>query len=1422
MRSVVWSHCVRKGDLPSARWIVNFDLDLVDGLVLAAVLAAYCPFLISTHFQRMYTNAVSLEQCLHNSLILANAFQALSLDIDVQATEISDPNPILMLMLCVYLYERLPQYLPKKTVHFIGSLHDTVVKQVRLRNPSVKPLVYQATIVGRESAHFSLPKGDTVTVPPKGQADVTVLFNSSFLRPMEAMLLLTSRSTSGALGATLTFSLRSQVNNIVPRGTIKCRSPCYELKKITLKVTNPFSKDVEFRVILVESRSNLLKQANQDGEQNPDCKYSQLKFRSDSGKYNTSEDTTTDQGSPLDNDKTINLNEFYSPVETLLLKARGYDHLEIHYLPFHLGKRYCTVLLVNDQVGELVYSVGGTAGLPLPSLLGARPSPYVVCISSVAPGHRPDTPVLCFKCSARSSLEEVLHVPVVNVSWERALATVAQQQMSSVEFERRKMTGTLDSSSVRAAVAARGTQAQPLKSTVQNKAVEYTVEVSMPAHFHIPEKIFLPISRENRVNFHLRAQQALLSDCDTVSIPLQFHPKMPGRYLCQVVIRSPRDVRVHLVECVVHGEDTDGDLEFVAPAHQSVTQDIPLSNETAQDWKLRGIVEGQGFHGPAVLYVRAGERVGYPLMFRPISECVTMGKLTLRNETDGTEHMFGLRGVGRRPLAVDHVIIDCQVRQIMQKVLMVPNYTQTRLMCKVVSDLSIVSGPPVLDIKPGHTAPYTINISPWKRGTHTGVISFVADDGKQQQPQNSDTGEEADGEQVLQLSRGAACTPADSTAAGENSKPYEVWFSLEVVCSPTQPVRVMTVQCAVQNTVSLEFPMSNPTKKNLHVDVSLMGRDLSGDKELVIRPEECFMYQAKFSPTLVGRKTASVIFQSDAVGEFWYELELIAEEPSPTTIPACKCELGKWTREFIPLDNPTDETLELETVNHNPRNFYVEVDPKRPLLVAPHSSTRVLVQFRPSALGKANHTTCITFKCPQLNEWKFYLSGAGLFPEPMAPLSMSTRVGTHSSVIVPFRNPTDDSVLVDVLLTDQEQTICQLSHFVPRHPSVTEESAFRFTLKQTQGILLTPNAKLDIPLMFTPDSMKLYKAWVVVFMVKRDGGSWNVDLEDHIATDLRSVCAVAEDGSIQRIHWVYPIHGIPEAVPSKTTPAVIRCQARSRIEERLEVLLTGCVPGLPSSSMTREQSEASGLQSEVQVTEGPATADEFLYEIQFESDDARAQLGPSVALCLLGRERDVQSGIVTLIFNIIFAPYKPLRCSAILAVKCATGGVWKFPITLISTEPEVDDVINIEAAGLNKVSMVGFRLTSQTRYPEPFTAYFLPGSGQEFEVLPHSGELLPVGSAGTLITVSFTPGMYSKKHRAMLVIQTADMQWTYEIRGVQQRYTPPSSQSSRALSSGPVNAVTVRQRNFVRENLQLPATAVSSPIKGQPLVVRTK
>lgn len=45
-RTSVWQNCQR-GGVPSSRWVVNFDMDLMDGLVLGAVLGAHMPFVVS-------------------------------------------------------------------------------------------------------------------------------------------------------------------------------------------------------------------------------------------------------------------------------------------------------------------------------------------------------------------------------------------------------------------------------------------------------------------------------------------------------------------------------------------------------------------------------------------------------------------------------------------------------------------------------------------------------------------------------------------------------------------------------------------------------------------------------------------------------------------------------------------------------------------------------------------------------------------------------------------------------------------------------------------------------------------------------------------------------------------------------------------------------------------------------------------------------------------------------------------------------------------------------------------------------------------------------------------------------------------------------------------------------------------------------
>ena len=53
----------------------------------------------------------------------------------------------------------------------------------------------------------------------------------------------------------------------------------------------------------------------------------------------------------------------------------------------------------------------------------------------------------------------------------------------------------------------------------------------------------------------------------------------------------------------------------------------------------------------------------------------------------------------------------------------------------------------------------------------------------------------------------------------------------------------------------------------------------------------------------------------------------------------------------------------------------------------------------------------------------------------------------------------------------------------------------------------------------------------------------------------------------------------------------------------------------------------------------------------------------------------------------------------------------------------------------------------------PYEAYLEKGSDPDFRVYPATGQLLPIGTEGTLICLAYKPTLYGKIHNAKLVVQ---------------------------------------------------------------------
>lgn len=163
-------------------------------------------------------------------------------------------------------------------------------------------------------------------------------------------------------------------------------------------------------------------------------------------------------------------------------------------------------------------------------------------------------------------------------------------------------------------------------------------------------------------------------------LPLVLHPKAAGVYPCKIVLRSSKDVRVYHLEATVLEEGIAKTLEFVAPARQAITQDIPVVNNTDMEWSMSAKLSGsEYFKGNRVLIVPPRSVAVYTVTFKPEWVCDVTAELVLENtstkQSSGIQvpMQFTFKGVGLEPLAEEHVTISCKARDKVTRPFLVKN-----------------------------------------------------------------------------------------------------------------------------------------------------------------------------------------------------------------------------------------------------------------------------------------------------------------------------------------------------------------------------------------------------------------------------------------------------------------------------------------------------------------------------------------------------------------------------------------------------------------------------------------------------------------------------------------------------------------------------------------------------------------------------
>lgn len=78
------------------------------------------------------------------------------------------------------------------------------------------------------------------------------------------------------------------------------------------------------------------------------------------------------------------MSAFFSSISTINIGPQETKTVDIHFLPFSVGDRQCSVIFLNESIGEFLYSIEAKSTLPLPAPIPFVKSQYSVRITSAA------------------------------------------------------------------------------------------------------------------------------------------------------------------------------------------------------------------------------------------------------------------------------------------------------------------------------------------------------------------------------------------------------------------------------------------------------------------------------------------------------------------------------------------------------------------------------------------------------------------------------------------------------------------------------------------------------------------------------------------------------------------------------------------------------------------------------------------------------------------------------------------------------------------------------------------------------------------------------------------------------------------------------------------------------------------------------
>ena len=1082
-----------------AKIIQSFDEDLRDCVVYSSLILSHIPELQPV-FLELNRQCQDSDDMMLNAELVITAMKEMNMEIRSTVEDLVRCSGREALMFVLYLYQTLPQYVPKASIHFTGGLHQALSKSIELTNPSPSTIEYFVRLDGDEE--FSI-KTDRLRIPPNSTEAFEVQCLSRYARPSRGKLSFVSHRVGNVQGTTIVFRLKAEPRQDLFLREISTSSPVYHLEMVNVEVTNIFPQAAKFQLQLLQERGQMVPSRQKGGPNPRDAAATGGGRKGGPKVVFVAEDPSQQATSYPD--------AFWSKTTRVNMKPGQTVIIPVQFLPFQLGSYRCTVRLTDPKLGELSYQILATGELPLPEHL--------------------DVGKLVVESGANGSRD--VFFPSINTHLDRALAVV-QQRFKEMKMRRK---------------------VSPILPTDRAK-LEYQVEFESPFFSTTSKSVFLANPSKEAAKSSSGAGGAASSSAsaggsggggaeEEVNIkpmPLLFKPRDPGIYPTRVVLEGRFDLRVYELEAKCNPPGVHSELEFTVPARQSVIQEIPLTNKSSEPYTVKAFVKGSFFSGPAEVVIPPGENRNYQLTFRPQWICSVEGELVLENHLSGEKYTYILKGVGEDPLPEDHVRVETQARQKVDIEFKVPNISGTPdVDYEVETDLPFVSGDPHLSLKRSEMGVYVLSMQPLLAGTFSGSISFVAPNTRyvwytvemvsSRPPAEGQVEISAEvrkavaveigitnpldrpvefeiilegqgllGDPFLMLGPSETATyelvysplrPGETTGAiiFSNEEVGEFWYQLELTSQPSAVTSLPEMICEVGTSQEERFEIDNPIGKEVTLGVSNSNprNFVLSPSVVTLPPYGTLTLTVTYNPSSLNEpEVAEISLRHPEVGEFVYRCRGLGTRPSTMPQLDISGTFGRVSSHISQFRNPfpTPCTFNVNLQSEEQEGVFSLLLQKTRVNLAPFASLPVPFSFRPARM--TNHRALLVIDANIGSEdlrWKIPILAIAEAPATVAPFKYKCKARTRLEDVLEFPLHSLEA------LAKPERVTYELE--VPEeHRAVLKRA---LTFQPIHMDVEGPHTPIALSMVFMP--LRPLTATCFLLVRKPSGGLWRFELQ---------------------------------------------------------------------------------------------------------------------------------------------------------------------------------------------------------------------------------------------------------------------------------------------------------------------------------------